>query len=60
VFLVDWAALFAPTEAEILSAITHLLPIALGLFAVILGIRVGVYILESFLDDGDDADDEAA
>lgn len=52
-FLVDYGSLFAPTEAEILSALTHLVPIAVGLFAVIMGIGVGVRILNAFLDDHD-------
>lgn len=53
----DYNALFGPLKTEVLAALTAIIPAAIGLFAVILGIRIGVAILNSFLS-GDEVEEE--
>lgn len=54
---IDYNALFGPIRAEVLAALTAITPVAIGVFAVILGIRIGVAILNSFLS-GDEVEEE--
>jgi hypothetical protein len=54
---VDYTNLFAPTRTEILAALGAVVPIAVGIFAVILGIRIGVSLFNTFLG-GEDVEEE--
>jgi len=57
VYLIDYNALFGPLRTEVLAALTAILPAAVGVFAVILGIRIGVAVLTHFLS-GDEVEEE--
>ena len=53
----NYANLFAPVTVGITAMLVPVLPIALGLFATVLGIRLGARLISSFID-GDSADED--
>jgi TRAP-type C4-dicarboxylate transport system permease small subunit len=44
----DYSNMFAGASTEALAAVTAVVPVALGVFAVILGIRIGQRLFKQF------------
>lgn len=55
----SYANIFAPVSVELSHMFTSVLPIALGIFAVVIAIRLGTRLLTEFTGgDDEDEDDE--
>lgn len=54
----NYTNVFAPVSTQVMQMLTAVLPIALGIFAIIIAIRLGARVVKSFTTEDEDDDDE--